>query len=225
MIRCSTGAALAAPVLFLAAAAGCSNDGPAEPPRQRDASFFADLRYEIPSAEVVAILESTTMSDYVKDVVRDGTVTFGEYEAAVLDTVTCLQDLGAVTAPGEPKLSARGLYTWTATGKAPASDPADHEALRAHADRLEACAQTFWSPIDYFWIRVVEPTEREKATAMKDLEACLEKSGLAEVIPPSRSYESFEALLASSLPEEVRLLVRQCGLEVEEKWALPKFVP
>lgn len=206
-------------VMMTACAGG--GGGP-EPPPPRDAAFFADLHYDIPASEVSTILQNPTLSDYVKDVVRDGTVTFGEYETSVLDTVACLQDLGAEVRTGDPRLSARGLYTWMARGP-DLRDPTDAAEQEQQLKAVVGCLETYWSQIDFYWNQVVQPTDREKSAAMEDMAACLEESGIPETIPPSRAYEAFEALMVG-LPDETRGLYWQCAHKVQDKWALPKFI-
>jgi hypothetical protein len=210
-------------VATLVIACGGGGSSPPPPP-QRDSTFFANLEYTIPEAEVAAILGSPQASDYVKGIVGDGRVTFAEYEAAALQTLNCARSIGYESRPGDPRLSARGLYTWSLRTPPIATpilgNPGPEH--RAQFDQLVACMETYFNQVDFYWIRVVEPSEQEKAAAMEDLAVCMEQAGLADYIPPSRAYDSFYAL-QGGLPDGLRQLYRQCARATQEKWALPKF--
>lgn len=199
----------------------CTSGDEVRPPRQPDRHSLANMRYEVPPSEVRALLESAETSDFSKDIVRDGEITFAEYEAAFLEVVSCARELGWETRPGDPRLNSRGAYSWLARRDGPAAppSPAAHERV---IEQMNECVTTYTDVVDFYWKRLIAVPERELTAAMDDMATCLDDAGIPEVTPPSRAYESFVALMVG-VPEGTRQLYHQCAREIQQRWALVGF--
>ena len=88
--------------------AGCS--GGAEQPRQTAAAGFAE---QVPKAEVQTAVAGAP--PFQQAILKDGSVTFEEYESAALATVKCLQDHGVRILSG-PSLGPGKRYVYTYSG-------------------------------------------------------------------------------------------------------------
>jgi hypothetical protein len=94
-------------------------------------------------------------NDSQRRALRDGELSFAEYESAALRTAECLDEAGVRGAARlEPSsqtyhLSAR----WQSTG-----DPARDDALRAATDR---CSEEHWDGINQAWLAQDQPSEQE----------------------------------------------------------------
>ena len=122
----------------------------------------------------------------------DGTVTFAEYERAVLATIACGREGGlSVT---QPQLDASGTYysyTFSMQG-------ADDDTLLAIHD---ACYEEYLSSVDFEWAAENELSGRELAEEVQKVRSCLAGAGFATPngVTPD---ELFDLLNEEHLPDE-----------------------
>lgn len=181
---------------------------------------FSQEYFVIPAADLPGILNDPLVSDYIKDVYRDGRVTFVEYEAAVLDTVSCLRGIGMEFRPSDPRLNARGVYVWAMRG----GRPAPGGDTKAEFDAIAGCTRNFLQGIDWSWKQVVAVPERESAAALKESKTCLEDHGMASYADAAGSFDDMLAI-PRALSAEDREPFFSCAYATQEKWALPDFLP
>lgn len=198
---------------------GATTVAPPQPPAS-GTDYFSQSYYSIPPADLTRILNDPLVSDYIKHAYRDGKVTFVEYEVAVLDTISCLRELGMEFRPADPRLTARGIYVWAMRG----SGPAPGGDTKAEFDAIAACHRNFLQGIDWSWEQVVKVPEREQAAATAELKTCMSMHGLDSYAETATTLDDMRAM-PGGLPPEARQEFLSCAYATQEKWALPGFLP
>lgn len=162
------------------------------------------------------ILDDSAVSQAVKEIVEDDRITFAEYEASVLAMADCVRDSGGVfLRPDQPRLSWRGLYTYTVGFR---------ESVPGAQAQVSGCVEEHVGYLDLFWKEFVSPSETEIQSAMDDLAACMKSVGLERVIPAGRTRQEFEEL-GPILQGEEQTLYFGCAGRIGDKHALPYFGP
>lgn len=128
----------------------------------------------------------TTTSEFQRNLLNDGQLTYQEYEASVLATVQCLRERG-VTISVEPR---------PAPGKriefAYASTAEDDAAASAAYDE---CYREYENLVDIVWFRQNQPSEQTLDAARAALAKCLRAAGVA--LPDDPSPADFRAVAMS----------------------------
>jgi hypothetical protein len=107
-----------------------------------------------------------------REALRDGEVTFDEYEAAALKTAQCITDAGM---QGEAVLNtSTHTYEVAARYQSLGSYQADAERRAASA----ACGEEHWLGINQAWAAQHQPSEQTLEDARRALGACLREAGL-----------------------------------------------
>lgn len=150
---------------------------------------------------------------------KDGQLTFAEYESAVLAMARCVRESplgiefaridvdGSVVRIAAPWLDKRGRYQYAFFYPGPV---AESEA------RITFCRQEFLADIENFWVVHVAPSERDLAEARQSLAKCLRASG--EEVPVNPSEGDFDRFRNSPTAS-----FRACADSVAEEFALPGF--
>lgn len=225
--------------LMLALALGvavvaCQGGGDAEQPDRRDqgravvqsrgSTLGADpvtLSYVLSEKQRLAVLSGPSVTEFQRDLMVDGVVTFGDYEAAILTMARCINQSGGALGEGEPKLNRRGLYTYSPSWPLD-SPPGTENAVRR-------CIDDHVGTISLFWAEVVAVPQEELAKAMSEMGDCLKISGVTDA-PDTQHPRDFHlfirdkarvGLLTASL-QEVYLA---CASGVEERWGIAGFAP
>lgn len=112
-------------------------------------------------------------SPYERDALIDGTLTFGEYEGAVLAAVACARDAGAEIDGPYERADGSGL-TYDYLG-----DYGDGDTHWHVIDRFDReCAGRYHWMLDWVWYELTMPTEAERQSMRQELVACLEDIGV-----------------------------------------------
>ncbi len=181
-----------------------------------DASSLASLHIDIGPGRRAAVLRDPATSDEIRQVLEDGVITFPEYEASVLAMAACVRDVGGVfSRPDQPRLSWRGLYTYS-TGFP--------EAVPGAQAAVAGCVDRHVGILDLFWKELTNPTKAEELQAMNALAACMREFGLGDRVPEGRNRDEFE-MLGPQLNEDQRGLYMSCAQRIGEEYALPYFGP
>ncbi|MGE3074198.1 MAG: hypothetical protein AB7N24_13170 [Dehalococcoidia bacterium] len=181
-----------------------------------DRSQLGSLRLELGDARRDAILADPSTSAEVAAIVRDGLLTFSEYESSVLAMAACVRDAGGVFyRENQPKLTWRGLYIYS-TGFP--------EAVPGAQAAVNGCVERYVGVLDLLWKEVTNPTRQEEESAMNALAKCLQEFGLDDIIPDGRRREDFE-MLGPKLNADDRALYMSCAQRIGEEYALPYFGP
>ncbi len=147
-------------------------------------SRFGSLK--IPPAQLAVALKG--LSAFQTNLIKDGVLTFGEYEQATFATIQCYEDAGFTVqsadpasggAPG-PRLTARGRYDY-----APVSAP--HADPRVGIPMLNRCSDKYSSTINFLWAGKTAPTAKDAQDARDALGACLRDAGHDAPMHPSGS--------------------------------------
>jgi hypothetical protein len=163
-----------------------------------------------------AVFADPSTSDEVRAILMDGTITFSEYESSVLAMAACVRENGGVFfRPDQPRLSWRGLYTYS-TGFP--------EAVPGAQASVAGCVDRHVGILDLFWKELTNPTREEEAGAMEALAACMGSVGLGDRIPQGRRREDFEQL-GPALNDDDRGLYMGCAQRIGDEYALPYFGP
>jgi hypothetical protein len=139
---------------------------------------------------------------------KDGELTFAEYEAAALRTVQCVNEKGmageAIFRPASRtyEVGAR----WQSTG-----DVALNEQNRQESD---ACYAEHWNGISQAWSAQNQPSEQTLQEARKALADCLREAGL-ELPEPPGDGDFAEHRASAAFPVCVR--------KTQEEFGLPNF--
>lgn len=161
--------------------------------------------YEIPPGLLEQHLEDA--SEFQRELIEDGIITFADYERAVYATVACLEERGVDVVEG-PELTGRNVYQFTYA-----------------ADDREQGPVVYWEcyeehqvVIDRVWAGTGQenPTEEELEEARAALEACLRGAGID--LPGGASSADFAAV-AESDPT----IFQPCSEEVSDEFDMPGF--
>lgn len=146
------------------------------------------------------------MSEQQSAALRDGRVTFQEYEAGVLAAVRCLADAGL--APTTPELRSGGrLYAFTF------AVPVGQDDLLQRAD---ACLAAHLQGVQAAWTFANQPTGQELAQARMLFLQCLRDAGIGVPEVPDARY----FLGIGTLPA-----FEQCRARVQEDLGLISYDP
>lgn len=142
-----------------------------------------------------------------RDALRDGIVTFAEYEAAAFAVVECVRDLGYTILTG-PELDPSGLLVLFTYGLG----QGDLEDARQHFLEARKCHDDYLSLVLQVWLWQNQPTEDQLQAARSTLLHCLETSGvhLPHDPPPE---------LLSGLAE----VHPACFEQVQREFRIPQF--
>jgi hypothetical protein len=147
------------------------------------------------------------LSDFQKDILKDGVLTFAEYETAVLSLVDCAQRAGISLA--EPvRISKRDTYLYSFTYPL---------ASRAGAeDSILSCRQTYTDYLEQFWAEFTAPSEEELQRARDELARCLRDRGIE--VPKPASPEDFGQFRSHPTPDFF-----ECAQQTSDTFGLPGF--
>ncbi|MCL4241150.1 MAG: hypothetical protein KJ048_07325 [Dehalococcoidia bacterium] len=149
-------------------------------------------------------------SEYQREILADGVVTFEEYETSVLATVTCLRESGLEIRTG-PELDASGRrYTYSYTGGGDAG---------RQSELFWGCYREYGDKVDTAWAYQTTPTEQERQAQRRFLTACLQDRGVA--VPGAPESPNFSGIPAA-YPSEFRV----CSLRLATEHGVPEgFIP
>ena len=190
---------LAAIAVFMAVAVACSGgDG--------DERLFADALPEGWGPIEPVLAEA---SAYQRAILEDGTLTFEEYERAVLDTVACLRDAD-VRIVSAPSLQPDGrTLEFTFTG---GSSRADAEA----AGRVyDTCYAEHLDLVSLVWVFLDPTSERQLANARREFASCLREAGVE--LPADSTDADFARFYESEPPAAFH----RCREHVVQELGLP----
>lgn len=130
-----------------------------------------------------------TTSEFQRNLLQDGELTYEEYETSVLATVQCLQEHG-VTISVEPRAVAgrrlEFVYESTEANDASVSSAYD------------SCYIKYQNLVDIAWFQQTRPTEALLATARAALAACIREAGVP--LPDHPTSSDFRQLALSGEP-------------------------
>lgn len=213
------------PVVLLSLCIGCEpgESSQANSPARTPSSSaspkslnYAGVVAAIPEADARAIAADSRTGDDVKRIVADSRITFDEYEGAVLAGIACARAAGAGFRPDDPRLSVRGVYTWSA--KIPGVPGASDVIAQ-----VEDCRDKNLGIVELYWKQAVAPTEVETRGAMGALAECMKQGGIEGWVPDGLVPADFQAL-PSRMPPSDRLVYVQCARVVQDAWGLIGFV-
>ncbi|MBI5949283.1 MAG: hypothetical protein HY875_14190 [Chloroflexi bacterium] len=169
---------------------------------------------------------SSGASEYQRAILKDGVLTFGEYERSIFDEIACLKaagfEVGGVPLPGRPKpgpdpaLTRRGEYQYVS--RALALTESEAEARRTH------CSESFTSVIRNLWFEHVAPTQADLQAARDAIGACLRGAGFTVSVHPGT-----QELLAIAFPPDGKPTnpaiepYTTCTQSVQIEFELPGF--
>lgn len=159
----------------------CSSPGPAMLDAERSDARVNETLAAVNTARESAVEDvagvrtapTTSMvsdaSDPQASILRDGRVTFTEYEASVLAHLACLQRSGVRTTGPSPAQAGRTL-TWTMT---PPTGMSDEEFLSIEGE----CLGEYLDEVEEAFMESVQPDEQTLRQYAKDLSDCLVDAG------------------------------------------------
>jgi hypothetical protein len=160
-------------------------------------------------------------SPYQREILKDGTLSFAEYERSALEWASCIESADATikwavisSTTGDlditagPVLDKRGRFQYGFLYDPP---------IAPHEKVISACKTEFFDLIEFFWIEHVAPSAKDVADARSALAKCMLDSG--EVLPEEPSAADF--VTYRDHPTEA---YTRCTREVSEEYALPGFV-
>ena len=170
-------------IALVAVACGSAGDGPPRPRVAVDANLWRTA-WEISTAPQ-------------REALKDGEVTFAEYEAAALRTVQCLNDNG-VTGEATYDVSTK-TYSVAARWQSPTGrEPSDLEKRAGNA----ACYAANWNGVNQAWSAQNQPSQQVLDQARAALAACLRDAGLDIPAQPRpdqlAAVQGYPAFLACS---------------------------
>ena len=221
---------VASSIISLAAACSSGGDVMAPIATARPGTTGAKVPVLNLSPEQVKQL-SAGASAYEKDILKDGSVTFAEYEAAVFSTVRCYNEGGvSVTeypskqggAPGPgPKLTARGEYQYLP------KFPADADP-KAATDLLGRCEKEFVGVIRPLWLDHVSPTQAEVQEVRDEMGNCLRAAGFDVPAHPAQEDLLKIAFPPDGMPPGGRLEIppsyASCADPAAARLGIPSFI-
>lgn len=210
---------------YLASCAGGSSNADLASPTSgqgsrtpgRSAVQFSDLR--ISEGRVQGALKDA--SSFQSELLKDGVLTFAEYERSALEWAGCIQaadpsitwavissTTGDLKVTAGPLLDKRGRFQYGFLYDPP---------IAPHEKVISGCKQEFFDVVEWFWIEHVAPTAKDVADARAALARCMLDSG--EAIPENPSASDFVRFRDDPTEAYTR-----CARAVSEKYALPGFV-
>jgi hypothetical protein len=152
-------------------------------------------------------------------ILKDGRVTFAEYEGAVLSMSACVSESGlgiefATIGPGGeietmpgPVLDERGRYRYGYLY---------HGSVASSEKVISGCKAEYLTVVENFWIVSVAPSERDIQEARSALAACMKGKG--EAVEPDAAADVFSSY--RSKPTQPYL---DCSRRIADEYALPGF--
>lgn len=174
---------------------------------------------ESDSSVVAQDLTSTT-SEYQRAILEDGVVEFEEYEAAVLETIRCIEDAGFEITGGPELRGGQFQYSWGSPGE---SDPDGSRGRQVGTQ----CGEEYSRDVHRAWVEQNMPSEEEQqrihSEAAKLFRECLADAGW----PVGEETEATEitGLLGQMAEEDPGHLASYevCQADIEREFGLPHF--
>ena len=219
-VRIAAGCSAAILIWLLYAACGSeeTKDSPRiSAPASENRGRVASDAYDIGVTRASLIASDQDTSEQIKGIVRDHKVEFAEYESAVLSALSCVKASGAHIRDRDPVLNVRGLYTWLM------SWPQNVDLSKQTA----ACFESDLGITDLLWKEHVSPSERDVQTAMQEMAACLQQSGLGDQVPESRLPQDFQRIprnLALAGNESAIPAYVACARAAQDQFGLIGFI-
>jgi hypothetical protein len=162
-------------------------------------------------------LTRTGADDLFVEWLADGSFSFLEYEAAVLEYVQCMTSSAFRTRPGYPRLTPWDVYQV----KFADIEPTELEAAGVtQADlqtAIRSCGQRFWQPASRLWHLTHVPSVSYEQNARELIAACLRLNGVD--IPEHPSEDELRRLFDESIDARRDLGTwSTCIREVEEEY-------
>jgi hypothetical protein len=161
-----------------------------------------------------------TTSEYQRAILEDGVVEFEEYEAAVLETIRCIEDAGFEITGGPELRGGQFHYSWGSPGS---SDP-DGSRGREVGTR---CAGEYSSDVQKAWLTQNMPSEEEQqrihSEAARLFRECLADAGWP--VDQETRAEELTSMLGAMAEEDLRHLAshQTCQADIEREFDLPYF--
>jgi hypothetical protein len=127
----------------------------------------------------------------------DGSFSFTEYEAAVLEYVQCMTASAFRAQPGYPRLTPWAVYQVQFADIAPAELEAKGLTQADLQTVIRTCGQQFWQPASRLWHPAHVPSVSYEQDAREVLAACLRSSAIE--IPEDPSEDEFRRLFDESI--------------------------
>jgi hypothetical protein len=144
-----------------------------------------------------------------RDALKDGELTFAEYEAAALRTAQCISAFGAMRGEAvlDPVAHSYAVGArWTSNG--------DAETDRKLTKESDDCYQENWNGINQAWSAMNHPSETELNEARAALASCLREAGVEiSSFPSVNELQSFR-----TEPSYFG-----CAKKVQEQFGIPYF--
>lgn len=208
-------------VVYLQLLAGCS--GRSERPADTTHSSLSEQALQFPlSRDRMDSLRAAELSEYQRDLLKDGILTFAEYERAVFDMAGCViaaggrvsgAKNGAVKDGTEPYLNKRHQYEYSIGG-----DTRSKDQLVGAFDR---CRATYSSYIEPIWRELTAPTETEFQEARRAIGKCLQASGTA--VPENPSSAELFGIATGGGSSAISEQYLSCVYLVQEEYDVPGF--
>ncbi|MGE5595853.1 MAG: hypothetical protein ACM3S1_07445 [Hyphomicrobiales bacterium] len=168
----------------------------------------------------VAAAKAQGVSAFQLGLIEDGTLTFAEYEQAILAMVQCSVDAGAGVAymkAGHPilneiRMTKQGLYDYAF--RIPAE--ADESAITS---AINGCKHEYSEMVEGFWSEHVRPSVEELNAAREALIDCMQDAGMD--VPDGVSGEEFFQYTQPNGQPDPRYI--DCVAKVDEEADLPYF--
>jgi len=175
-------------------APGCGADSVPEPRSSVDRNLWNTAWDEASESQRVAL--------------RDGELTFAEYETAALRAVQCIDDAGMQgEANLEPKSRTYAIGArWQSSG--------DRESDEKKSAEADACYAEHWNGINQAWAAQNQPSEQELYDARQALAQCLRDAGLD--VPAPATSEDLLAFRESGA-------YFACAQQAAEEYGIPNF--
>lgn len=173
--------------------------------------------FEVPTGRLRDALVGTSVSQAA--ILRDGKITFAEYESAVFGMPSCVKNAGTgisfamIDANGEvqdvsgPVLDTRGRYQYAF------NYPSN---IELNERVISTCKTEYLDRVEFFWAEHVAPTRRDIDDARAALAACMRAGG--EMVPENASREDFVQYLQRPTP-----VYTVCARRISDEFALPGF--
>lgn len=176
-------------------------------------SHASDGRYQLSSDQVNTVISSLPSAQ--SKVIKDGLITWDDYQASFGKYTSCLQSAGAVI-EGQPTVNARRKLTVQIAVPLFGNGP-------AHADGIiQDCYRQNLSLIDQLWSMQNAPSQAELEDARIAFAACLRDQGFSEVParPKPGELVKFWPSESSSIPGTTFFA---CQAKVDQAFGLEGF--
>jgi hypothetical protein len=156
-----------------------------------------------------------TLSEFQSDMLADGRVTAGEYDAAALAFIGCGREAGYEYVGSETP-NMRGRYNFIFRGSKTSSG-----SLEDQHRSIAECRAEYLDAVELFWARHTAPSEEELQDARRAFAACLNDRGLT--VPEDPSPGQMAELLIG--PDgRFPSAMRDCQSLIEEQFGLSGFI-